>query len=146
MSNFSFTGRSQLADYQGAFVGGRLEADRSREGVIDDGNRAWPERVVEARRQWPEAQAEDFEQLDKRGRLFRDRATGVEYRRVRGAPLLDLSSPSSAAISCFFVRGQEPGELIVLKPADHKEATSYYIGHFGGSKVTGVVAQNSEIF
>jgi hypothetical protein len=35
--------------------GRQLTVDTTREGVIDDGNVAWPERITEARRQWPQA-------------------------------------------------------------------------------------------
>jgi hypothetical protein len=62
-----FPGRSQRGDDEyGGSWGGQLEADTSRAGILDDGTVAWPERVIEARRQWLEAQPDDFEQVGKR--------------------------------------------------------------------------------
>jgi hypothetical protein len=61
-----FPGRSQREEvsYDGSW-GAQLEApDTSRHGVVDDGLVAFPERIVEAERQWFHARAEDFEQVD----------------------------------------------------------------------------------
>jgi hypothetical protein len=55
-------------------IGMEVKADTSREGVVDDGNVAWEERVYAARQQWTQARPEDFEKVDKR--TWRDRATG----------------------------------------------------------------------
>ena len=100
-------------------LGAELTTDSSRAGVVDDGLVAWPERIAEARRQWVQAQAEDFEQLDKR--LFRVRASGLEYRRVHGSPLLAIGTPGADGISTFFVDGG--GTLVFLRRADLPEET-----------------------
>ena len=110
--NLPFAGRSQRPPDP---HGQRVEADMSRSGTLDTGSNAWPERLLEARRAWPEARSEDFEQVDRRGRLFRDRATNTVYRRLSGAPILDIGSEATRGVSCFFVRG---GEIIVLRPSD----------------------------
>ena len=141
-----FPGRKQLDandPYSAIAAGRQVRLDTSREGVVDDGNIAFEERVLEARRQWPEARAEDFEQIDRRGRLFRDRGSGLEYRRVHGSPLLDLYSPANAAISCFFVAN---GQLVFLKPADHKDATTVYVGHVVGYQVPGTPVVNTGLY
>ena len=70
--------------------GMELKADTTRDGFIDDGNIAWPERIVEARRQWTQARAEEFEKVGRR--RWRDRASGVEYREEDGSPLLSIGT------------------------------------------------------
>jgi hypothetical protein len=89
-----FPGRSQRGDDEyGGSWGGQLEADTSRAGILDDGTVAWPERVIEARRQWLEAQPDDFEQVGKR--LYPDKATGITCVHVRGAATLTIGAPAS---------------------------------------------------
>jgi hypothetical protein len=57
-----FPGRSKGEDpYEGVNWGGRLDEDTSRAGTVDDGLVAWPERIIEAERQWTQAKASDFE-------------------------------------------------------------------------------------
>jgi hypothetical protein len=102
---------------------GRSRFDTTREGIVDDGLIAWPERVVEAGRQWPQARAEDFERVGKR--RWRDRASGTEYRHVDGTPLLSIGTTSSSDVSLFFVDG---GRLIFLRRADLAEGTVVYHG------------------
>jgi hypothetical protein len=116
-----FPGRSQREEvsYDGSW-GAQLEApDTSRHGVVDDGLVAFPERIVEAERQWFHARAEDFEQVDTR--LYRDRASGVEYRHVAGCPLLSIGAPASDGVSVFFVQG---GKLVFLRRADLPTVTT----------------------
>jgi hypothetical protein len=98
-----FPGRSQreAVHYDGSW-GAQLEAeDTSRAGVVDDGLVAWPERIVEAERQWFHARAEDFEQIGRR--RFRDRATGIEFVQPHGSPLLSIGAPASDGVSVFIV-------------------------------------------
>ena len=64
-------------------IGQELVLDNPRQGHIDDGNIAFAERLVEARRQWPQARPEDFDKIGKRS--WRDKATGIEYREVGDA-------------------------------------------------------------
>ena len=67
----------------------QIKADTSREGIVDDGTIAFPERIAMAERHWPRGRLEDFEQLDRRGRRWRDKATGTVYRKVDGCgPIL----------------------------------------------------------
>ena len=100
--------------------GGR--ADRA--GVVDDGNVAWPERVIDARRHWPEARAEDFEQTGKR--MYVDKASGNEYRRPPGAPLLSVGTAVNTGISCFFVDAS--GEIVFLQPASYDPTVRVHHG------------------
>jgi hypothetical protein len=61
-----FPGRKELAandTYAGVARGQQVTADTTRAGVVDDGNIAWPERIEQARRSWPQARAEDFEKI-----------------------------------------------------------------------------------
>ena len=62
------SGKQRPSALAGAW-GGELTRDTTRAGVVDDGNIAWPERIIEARRQWIEVPAAD--PLDE----LRDRAS-----------------------------------------------------------------------
>ena len=81
---------SEYVDIYGGAWGREVKADDRRVGVIDDGNVAWEERVVEAPRQWPQGSPADFELVGKR--RWRDRASGIEYRQAHGAPLLSIGT------------------------------------------------------
>jgi hypothetical protein len=105
-----------VVSYGSGVYGGKIDASNPRAGVVDDGNIAWPERVLEARRMWPQADAADFEPLDPRGRRWRDKASGVEYIQPGGAPLLSPGQESTRFISCFFVNSD--GYLVFLQRAD----------------------------
>ena len=111
-------------------IGMQIEADTTREGVIDDGNVAWPDRIFEARRQWPEARLEDFEKVGKR--LWRDKASGVEYRQAHGAPLLDIGTDATRFISCFIIVG---GSLVFLERSDIPQGRVLHHGEFYGAQV-----------
>ena len=117
--------------YQGV-IGTELKADTTREGVIDDGNVAWPERVFEARRQWTQARPEDFVQVGKR--LWRDKATGIEFRQAHGAPLLSIGSDAVRNISAFFILD---GRLIFLERADLQDGLFVHTGQFYGGEIVG---------
>lgn len=121
----NFPGRNQRRDdsYGGVSRGMEITADAPRAGIIDDGLIAFPERIVEARRQWPQAQASDFEQIGKR--LYRDKGTGAEYRHEPGCPLLGVGSPGSAGLACFFISG---GRMIFLRRADVPEGSTVWHG------------------
>ena len=60
---------------------------------------AHPERIRDARRQWPEANADDFERLDGK-RAWRDKATGVVFRQASGCPLLAVGTDSVRDVVC----------------------------------------------
>jgi len=75
--------------------------------------------VIDARRQWLEAQPGDFEQVGKR--LYRDKATGITYAHVRGAATLTIGAPGSEAVSVFFVQA---GKIVFLRRADLPTGTS----------------------
>ena len=111
-------------------IGMQIQADTSREGVVDDGNVAWPERVFEARKQWTEASRDDFEKAGKR--LYRDKATGVEYRQAHGAPLVSIGTDSTRFISAFFIEG---GRIIFLERNDVPQGTFVHHGEFYGAEV-----------
>ena len=103
--------------------GRKITPDTSRSGVVDDGNLAWPERVAEAARQWPQARPEDFDKVGKR--LWRDKATGIEYREQHGAPLLSIGIDAVRFISVFFVL---EGRLTFLARADVPEGVFVHHG------------------
>jgi len=142
-----FPGRNQRPagePYAGVY-GGQVRVDSSRQGRVDDGNIAYDERVAQARRSWPEARREDFEQIDQRGRRFRDKASGVTYARARGAPLLAAGEESTRFISCFFVGSD--GYLVFLQPADIDEAIHGPVSYVtGGQVMTGPPAQGQVIY
>jgi hypothetical protein len=87
-----------------------VKTETSRAGVVDDGNVAWPERIVEARRQWPEARAEDFERVGRR--RWRDRGSGVEYRQADGCPLLAVGTDAVRDVVAFLISG---GKIVFLE-------------------------------
>ena len=95
-----FPGRNQRGPdpYAGIARGEQIKPDGDRHGVVDDGNVAWPERVAEARRSWPQADPSDFERLGKR--TYRDKATGLELVAVRGAPLLAIGQEQTRGATC----------------------------------------------
>lgn len=97
-----FPGRKELAandTYAGVARGQQVTADTTRAGVVDDGNIAWPERIDEARRNWPQARAEDFEKIGKRH--SRDRGSRIELVAKRGAPLLSVGQEKTRGAACF---------------------------------------------
>ena len=89
----NFPGGKQLIDTPGPAVGREVKADTSRAGHVDNGLLAWPERLATARKYWPEGWAEDFEKLDRRGRRWRDGATG-RYSGVTAAAARCWAPPS----------------------------------------------------
>jgi len=115
--------------YQGVW-GTELRANDSRAGVVDDGNVAWPERIVEARRQWPQARVEDFDKVGKRA--WRDKATGIEYRQEDGCSLLAVGTDSTRGITCFLVEG---GRLVFLRRVDVPEAFVVHHGEVVGREL-----------
>jgi hypothetical protein len=77
--------------------------------------RATPKALERARRTWPEARGEDF---TREGRLFREKASGVAYRRVPGDP--QLGGAGREDVSTFFVSVDETGDGVVyLVAADN---------------------------
>ena len=98
--------------------GMELKQENKRDGVVDDGSIAWPERVEQAAVQWPQAAAEDFELVGRR--RWRDRASGVLYRQASGCPLLAIGTDATRDVIAFFVTG---GRLVFLEPADRPEGT-----------------------
>ena len=115
--------------------GRKLTTDSSRRGVVDDGKIAWPERVYEARRQWAEVPAEDFERVGRR--RWRDRGSGLDYREAGGGPLLGIGTDSVRFISAFFVA---EGKLVFLERADIPEGTFVHHGEVIGRQVPVQVA------
>jgi hypothetical protein len=116
-------------DPPGAF-GMEVKADTSRDGFVDDGLIAFDERVVEARRQWIEADGEDFERVGRR--RWRDRATGRLYRQADGCPLLAVGMPAVRDVVAFFIRD---GKMVFLEPADRPEGTFVYHGPVVGREL-----------
>ena len=114
-----------------------FDASNPRAGVEDDGNLAWPERREQARRLWTEADAADFEAVDHKGRIWRDLGSGIAYRALSGAPLLSVGEPTRA-VSCFFVLGDNPGRLVVLRRADYQEELRGPVQHVHARRVAGL--------
>jgi hypothetical protein len=110
----AFPGRQRAGIYAGV-RGEQLRPGENRDGVVDNGSAAWPERIEEARRNWPQARPEDYERV---GRRYRDRATGIEYKPLPGAALLCAGQESTRGASCFIVDG---GRIVVLRRADYEE-------------------------
>lgn len=130
-----FPGRNQRGPgpYEGVAHGREIKVDNSRDGYEDDGNVAWPEGIEEASRQWPRANADDFERTGKR--TYTDRATGVEYVQVSGAPVLGIGTEATRFISVFFV-DETVGRLIFLKRADVEERMFVHHGAVTSRQVT----------
>jgi hypothetical protein len=129
-----FAGRRELegqAQYANVH-GGMLDASNPRAGVEDDGNISWPERVAEAARLWPQADASDFEPLDRNGRRWRDLGSGTEYRALSGAPLLS-SGEATRGASCFLVRDNR---IFVLRRADYQEELRGPVSHVYGQQLS----------
>ena len=108
-----FPTRGEPDDPRRGRLGQELAVDDSRAGHIDDWLLAWPERVVEAERQWTRANPADFQKTGKR--TYVDSATGVAFKQVHGTPLLSIGTPANDGISCFLVDG---GRLVFLRRAD----------------------------
>ena len=88
------------------------DADSSRIATVVDGNTATRGQIHQAAAQWPQGRSEDFEPVGKR--MYVDRASGVSYKRVHGAPLLSVGSDANRGIVCFFIQGEE---LVFLQRA-----------------------------
>ena len=126
-----FPGRNQRGpDVYAGVRGEQVSADTGRHGVVDDGNVAWPERVAQARRSWPEARAEGFEKIGRRH--YRDRGSGLELVALRGAPLLAVGQEETRGAACFFV---EAGRIVVLRRPDFEEPLLGATGHVYGQVV-----------
>ena len=111
------------------------DADSSRIATVVDGNTATAQRIHQAAAQWPQANPEDFEHTGKR--MYVDRASGVAYKRVHGAPLLSVGSDANRGITCFLVQGEE---LVFLQRADFNGALTVYHGEVIGMQVRTFVA------
>ena len=103
----------------------------SRVAVVVDGNGATAERIHQAAAQWPQANPADFEATGKR--MYTDKASGVSYKRVHGAPLLSVGSDANRGIVCFFV---ENGEIVFLQRADFNAALTVNHGAVVGRQIT----------
>ena len=128
-----FLGRRELAaadPYADVARGEQIKSDTSRHGVVDEGNVAWPERIAEARRSWPEARPKDFEKLGPRRYL--DRATNVEYVAARGAVLLNVGKEQNRGVNCFLV---ESGKLVFLRRPEFEEPLLGPVGHVHSQRV-----------
>jgi hypothetical protein len=121
-----FPGRNQRGPdpYANVARGQQISVDSSRHGVVDDGCVAWEERILEARRSWPQANPADFERVGKR--TYVDKATGVEYVAARGAVMLNIGGEQNRGINCFMVSG---GRLIFLRRPEFEAPLLGATGH-----------------
>ena len=122
-----FPGRKELEQndpYANVAHGQQVSAGESRHGVVDDGCTAWPERIAEARRSWPQADPADFERVGKRGYI--DKATGVQYVAARGAVMLNTGGEENRGITAFMVTA---GRLVFLRRPEYEEPLTGPVGH-----------------
>jgi hypothetical protein len=91
--------------------------------------RATPKARAKARRTWPEADAGDFE---PEGKLFRDKGTGVVYRRVGGDP--QAGGTAREDVSTWFISADDDGDGIVYLLAEGSPGSvvSTEVGEIGG--------------
>ena len=80
--------------------------------------RATAKALERARQTWPEARAEDFE---VEGKVFRDEATGVAYRRVAGDP--NLGGAGREDVDVWFISYDEAGDGICYLRAEDNPGT-----------------------
>ena len=128
-----FPGGKELSNAANGAWGKQItdDVDNSRIAEVNDGNTATREQIHQAAAQWPQANPSDFEHTGKR--MYVDRASGVEYRRVHGAPLLSVGSDANRGITCFFVANEE---LVFLQPAAYDPALTTWHGPVVGMQVT----------
>lgn len=128
---FHFPGGKELSDSPGAWGKEvRDDADNSR---MPKSTTVTPHGRSESRRpsaQWPQARREDFEKIGKR--LYRDRATGIEYMAVLGAVLLGIGTETTRNISAFFV---DDGRLTFLRRADIDPVLTVWHGPVEGRQI-----------
>lgn len=91
--------------------------------------RVTPKTLERARKTWPESRAEDFE---REGRLFRDRGSGVLYRRVPGDP--QTGGAGREDVATWFISADEAGDGVVYLIAadDPGSVTHSVVGEIGG--------------
>ena len=111
-------------------VGRRLETrDRAEVvGTIDLFPAATAENVEVARRHYLEARPEDFDRPTRR--IWRDRASGREYRRLPGSPLTDAKHKDDGAV--FYVDGDV---LVFLRLRGAQPADSVELGNLTSGEV-----------
>jgi hypothetical protein len=109
--------------------GRRLEESRTTIRVLP---RASDKALASARRTWPQSDAADF---DRDGKLFRDKATGVAYRRVPGDP---QAGGGRGDIATWFISADDWGDGIVyLQRADDPgSVVTQDVGEIGGRRET----------
>jgi len=97
--------------------------------------RASGKTLERARKTWPEANAADFE---VEGKLFRDKGSGIVYRRVQGDP--QLGGAGREDVSTFFIShdGELGDGIVYLTPADNPGSVTHtFIGEVGGYEASG---------
>ena len=95
--------------------------------------RASAKTLDRARRTWPEASAEDFEQV---GKLYVDRASGVAYRRVPGDP--QAGGAAREDVDVWFISHDPLGDGVVYLRRDGSPGSvvSVVQGELGGGLAT----------
>jgi hypothetical protein len=97
-------------------------------GTMPNGIEADEGSIAYAARHWPQRKLNDFHIAD---RVWRDRATGEQYRVVRGNPLLGLGHESDTSVAdCFVVAS---GLLWFLKNTAAPATRSTVLGSVGAS-------------
>jgi hypothetical protein len=129
-------GRKQFEQhdpYSAIARGEQVTLDTTRAGTIDDGSLAYEERILEARRYWPQGDAAAYEPLDRHGRRWRDRGAGAEFKALTGAPLLSAGEEATRGVACFLVHS---GRLWFLRPADYPEELRGFTSTVRGQELT----------
>jgi hypothetical protein len=98
-------------------------------GTVTYGIEAHEESIAYAARHWPERKLKDFE-IERR--VWRDRATGEEYRVVPGNPLLSLGHVGGGdqSVADFFVVAND---LLWFLKSTSAPARSVVLGSIGAS-------------
>ena len=99
-------------------------------GSFDVLHPAMGERLALSRKHFLEASASDFTRRGKR--LWVDRATGAEYRRVSSDPLAGNRIARNGII--FVIAG---GKLLYLSPRGHADVESLELGSVGAREESG---------
>ncbi|MGH3082794.1 MAG: hypothetical protein ACRDNP_01820 [Gaiellaceae bacterium] len=84
-------------------------------GGVGDGLDVSPEGLEVARKTWAEAEPSDFERCGRH--RWRELASGLEFRRSHGCPLLAVDSPVKPPIAKFFVLN---ARFYFLEPAEER--------------------------
>jgi len=126
---------SSLSGWAMSYPTGRRLDDGRRGDIVgsydDDGNWVTDERLAAARDAWTEARAEDFEHIGKRA--WRDKASGKQYRQIRGTPFPGMGSSGGDVVDLFFT---DRGRFVFLAGEPERVQTAH-LGRVSGERAKG---------